>query len=120
MVSLKKKIWLQIVDLRALLSLRRRLKREERSLRMRIGNTLLAQCFHELDMYYSACESERLAIIRWCLSPDKIASMEFDQFFKLVTRTRRGIAQKLRYGRFVKIDSCSFLLNITWIVQQNL
>lgn len=86
----------EIIDLRALLSLRRRLKREEHSLRMRIRNTLLALYFPELDIYYSVCESESLAIIRWCLDPDKIASMEFDQFFNLVTRTRRGVAQKLR------------------------
>ena len=86
----------EIIDLRALLSLRRRLKREEHRLRMRIRNTLLAKYFPELDIYYSVCESESLAIIRWCLDPDKIASMEFDQFFKLVTRTRRGVAQKLR------------------------
>lgn len=65
----------EIIDLRALLSLRRRLKREEHSLRMRIRNTLLAKYFPELDIYYTACESESLAIIRWCLSPDKIASM---------------------------------------------
>ena len=86
----------QIVDLRGLLSLRRRLKKEEHSLKMRIRNTLLALYFPELDKYYSACESESLAIIRWCLNPDTIALMEFDQFFKMVTRTRRGIAQKLR------------------------
>jgi len=86
----------QIVDLRGLLSLRRRLKKEEHSLKMRIRNTLLALYFPELDKYYSACETESLAIIRWCLNPDTIALMEFDQFFKMVTRTRRGIAQKLR------------------------
>jgi len=86
----------EIVELRALLSLRRRLKKEEHSLRMRIRNGLLAQYFPELDRFYNACESENLAIVRWCLNPDKIAAMEFDQFFKMVTRTRRGIAQKLR------------------------
>jgi len=86
----------QIVDLRGLLSLRRRLKKEEHSLKMRIRNTLLALYFPELDKYYSACETESLAIIRWCLNPKKIALMQFDQFFKMVTRTRRGIAQKLR------------------------
>jgi len=86
----------QIVDLRGLLSLRRRLKKEQHSLKMRIRNTLLALYFPELDKYYSACETESLAIIRWCLNPDTIALMEFDQFFKMVTRTRRGIAQQLR------------------------
>ncbi|MFC1815161.1 IS110 family transposase [Thermodesulfobacteriota bacterium] len=97
----------EIVELRALLSLRRRLKKEEHSLRMRIRNGLLAQYFPELDRFYNACESENLAIVRWCLNPDKIVAMEFDHFFKMVTRTRRGIAQKLRLEKIYRaaIDS---------------
>ena len=86
----------QINELRGLLSLRRRLKREEHSLRMRIRNNLLAQYFPEMDKFYSASESESLAIVKWCLDPGKISVMEFDQFFKLVTRTQRGVAQRLR------------------------
>jgi transposase len=85
-----------INELRQSLSLRRRLKKEEHSLRMRIRNNLLAQYFPELDGFYSACESETLAIVRWCLDPVRIAGMEFDEFFLMVTRSRRGIAQKLR------------------------
>ncbi len=85
-----------IIELRSLLSLRRRLKKEEHGLRMRIRNNLLAQYFPELDRFYSACESENLAIVRWCLNPDTIAAMEFDEFFRRVTRTHRGIAQTLR------------------------
>jgi len=85
-----------IIELRSLLSLRRRLKREEHGLRMRIRNNLLAQYFPELDRFYSACESESLAIVRWCLSPDTITAMEFGEFFHLVTKSRRGIAQTLR------------------------
>jgi transposase len=86
----------QINELRGLLSLRRRLKREEHSLRMRIRNNLLAQYFPEMDKFYSSCESESLAIVKWCLDPDKISVMEFNQFFNMVTRTHRGIAQTLR------------------------
>jgi len=86
----------QINELRGLLSLRRRLKREEHSLRMRIRNNLLAQYFPEMDKFYSACESESLAIVRWCLDPAKISVMEFDKFFNMVTKTGRGIAQTLR------------------------
>ena len=94
-------------QLRQLLSLRRRLKKEEHSLRMRIRNNLLAQYFPELDRFYSACESEALAIVRWCLDPDKIAGMEFDEFFSMVTTARRGIAQKLRLQKIhrLAIDS---------------
>jgi hypothetical protein len=74
---------------------------------MRIRNGLLAQYFPELDRFYSACESETLAIVRRCLSPDKIAAMELDQFLKTVTRSRRGIAQKLRLRKIYQaaIDS---------------
>ena len=85
-----------IMELRALLSLRRRLKREDHGLRMRIRNNLLAQYFPELDRFYNACESESLAIVQWFLNPDTIAAMEFGEFFHLVTKTRRGIAQTLR------------------------
>ena len=85
-----------IIELRSLLSLRRRLKREEHSLRMRIRNGLLAQYFPELDKFYSACESESLAIVQWFLNPETIEAMEFGEFFHLVTTTRRGIAQTLR------------------------
>ena len=62
-----------INQLRELLSLRRRLKKEEHSLRMRIRNNLLAQYFPELDRFYSACETESLAIVRWCLDPSTIS-----------------------------------------------
>ena len=92
-----------INELRQLLSLRRRLKKEEHSLRMRIRNNLLALYFPELDRFYSACETESLAIVRWCLDPGRIAGMEFDEFFSLVTRTQRGIAQKLRLQKIHRL-----------------
>jgi transposase len=83
-------------QLRQVLSLRKRLKKEEHRLRMNIRNNLLAQYFPELDAYYSACESETLAIVSRCLDPNQIAGMPFDEFFTQVTTKRRGIAQKLR------------------------
>jgi len=92
-----------INQLRQLLSLRRRLKKEEHSLRMRIRNNLLAQYFPELDGFYSACETESLAIVRWFLDPSIIAAMEFDEFFSLVTRTKRGIAQKQRLEKIHRL-----------------
>ena len=85
-----------IIEIRSLLSLRRRLKREEHGLRMRIRNHLLAQYFPELDRFYSACESESLSIIKYFLYPDTISAMEFAEFFHLVARTRRGTSQTLR------------------------
>ena len=92
-----------INELRQLLSLRRRLKKEEHSLRMRIRNNLLALYFPELDRFYKACESETLAIVRWCLDPGRIAGMEFDEFFSMVTSTTRGIAQKLRLQKIHRL-----------------
>jgi hypothetical protein len=97
----------QIGELRGLLSLRRRLKKEEHSLRMRIRNNLLAQYFPEMDKFYSACESESLAIVKWCLDPDKISAMEFDKFFDMVTTGRRGIEQlrRLRHIHRLAVES---------------
>ncbi len=96
-----------INQLRQLLSLRRRLKKEEHSLRMRIRNNLLAQYFPELDRFYSGCETESLAIVRWFLDPSMIAAMEFDEFFSLVTRTKRGIAQKQRLQKIHRLAAQS-------------
>jgi transposase len=70
---------------------------------MRIRNSLLAQYFPELDRFYSACESESLAIVRWCLDPGRIAGMELDEFFSMVTRTKRGVAQKLRLQKIHRL-----------------
>jgi transposase len=89
----------EIADVRALLSLRRRLKREEQSLGLRIRNNLIAQHFPELDKFYDVCESEGLVIVRQCLDPNEIAGMEFDDFFQLVTKNRRGVAQNLRLSK---------------------
>ena len=93
----------KIDELRALLSLRRRLKKEEHILKMRIRNTLLAKFFPELDRFYSACESETLSIVRWCLDPNKIAGMKFDHFSRMVTKTQRGIAQTLRLRKIHRL-----------------
>jgi transposase len=95
----------EIEELRDLLSLRRRLKKDEHALRMRIRNNTLAKYFPELDRYYSVCESEGLAIVQWCFNPAKIASMDFQQFFKLVTGTQRGVAQKMRLKKIHSLAS---------------
>jgi transposase len=97
----------QIDELRGLLSLRRRLKKQEHGLKMRIRNGLLAQYFPEMDEFYSSCESESLAIVKWCLDPDKISAMEFDTFFDMVTTGRRGIAQtrRLRHIHHLAVES---------------
>jgi transposase len=85
-----------ILQLRSLLSPRRRLKKEEHSLRMRIRNSLLARHFPEMDRYFGQCATESLAIVYWSLDPGKTAQMDFRRFFQLVTTRERGLAQQRR------------------------
>ena len=85
-----------VTDLRDLLSLRKRLKRQEHSLRMRIRNSLLSKHFPEMDRYWGSCLQENLAIIKWCLDPYKIAAMPFAEFMRMVTRKDRGLRQVKR------------------------
>jgi len=87
---------LKIRDLRNLASLKKKLKAQEHSLRMRIRNHLVAQFFPELDEYYGHREGENLAIVKWCLNPAQISAMEFEQFFQMVTASDKGAAQRCR------------------------
>ena len=86
-----------IRDLRNLLSLKRRLKKQEHGQKVRIKNSLLAQYFPELDGYYRDWGKEGLAIVRWCLDPSVIAGLEYDEFRRLVApKGRGGIPQQER------------------------
>jgi transposase len=94
-------------DIRNLLSLRKRLKKQEHRLMTRIRNNLVAQYFPELDRAWYSCQQENLAIVRFCLSPEKISWLSFDDFCRMVTRRRRGIGQyqRLRHIHEVAEDS---------------
>ena len=83
-------------DLRSLLSLKRRLKRQEHGLRVRIRNHLIAQYFPELDPYFKVAEKQVLSIVRWCLNPSVIAGMEYETFAALVAPQLRTVAQRER------------------------
>ena len=83
-------------DLRSLLSLKRRLKKQEHSVKVRIRNHLLAQYFPEFDRYFGKRCSESLAIVRWCLNPSLIAGMEYDEFVQLVAPRLKSIGQEKR------------------------
>jgi transposase len=85
-----------IRDLRHLLSLKRKLKSQEHSIRMRIRNHLVSQFFPELDKYYGHREQENLAIVKWCLDPRQIAAMDFREFFQMVTSRDMGSGQRQR------------------------
>jgi len=89
----------QIRQLRELMSLRRRLKKEQHSLKMRIRNNLLAKYFPELDRFYKQCESQSLDIIREFLNPSEIAGMEFDQFYKTLPARKGKIIQLKRLAK---------------------
>lgn len=81
-------------ELRSLLSLKRRLKKQEQGDKARIRNHLIAQYFPELDRYYGYGEGP--AIVRWCLHPEKIRQMECDAFVRLVESRNGGITQRRR------------------------
>jgi transposase len=84
---------LAVQELRGLLSLKRKLKRQEHGLRVRIRNNLLAQYFPEMDPYYTCCERDNLAVVKNCMSPAAICGMDYTDFFKTVVRRRTGIRQ---------------------------
>jgi transposase len=81
-------------ELRSLLALKRKLKKQEHGYRVRIRNQLVAQYFPELDRYSGRPEME--SIVRWCLNPVQIAELGNDQFVKLVTSGRKSLAQQRR------------------------
>jgi transposase len=83
-------------ELRSLLSLKRRLKKQEHGLKVRIRNHLLAIYFPELDRYFGQSESDSLEIIKWCLNPSVIAGLEYEQFLQVVAPQKRRICQQNR------------------------
>jgi transposase len=87
---------LRLRQLRSLLSLKRRLKKQEQGQKVRIRNHLLAQYFPEFDRYFRCSESESLAIVKWCLVPSVIAGLEYDEFIRLVAPGKRGTLKGTR------------------------
>jgi len=90
---------LPLRDLRNLLSLKRRLKKQEHGLKVRIRNHLLAQYFPEMDSYYGRSGSIGLSIVKWCLAPCVIANFEFGRFVQVIAGGKRltiGQQKRLR------------------------
>ena len=83
-------------DLRNLLSLKRRFKRQEHGYRVRIRDHLLAKYFPELDRYYKQSESTSLAIVHWCLDPSVIAGLEYKRFVEMVAPGKGRISRENR------------------------
>ena len=87
----------QIVrDLRNLLSFKKRLKKQDHGLRMRIRNQLVAQYFPEMDRHMGKSINEDLAIVKWCLNPTEITALDYKDFFLMVTSRDRGQGQHRR------------------------
>lgn len=81
-------------DLRSLLSLKKRLKRQEHGLRVRIRNQLLAQYFPEMDQHFGTAVS--LAVVQRCLDPSIIAGMQYEEFRREVAAGPLTVAQQKR------------------------
>lgn len=83
-----------IRSLRGLLSLQRKLKKQEHSLTVRIRNHLVAQYFPELDPYVSFAEGP--AIVRRCLDPKAVHDMSFREFSGMVLSRKATERQRQR------------------------
>jgi transposase len=90
-------------DLRNLLSLKRRFKRQEHGYRVRIRNHLLAKYFPELDQYYKQSESTSLAIVHGCLDPSVIAGLEYKRFVEMVAPGKGRISRESRLQAIWKL-----------------
>ena len=86
-------------ELRSLIAFRSRLKKEEHALRMRLRNNLFAQFFPELDQICIKAgqpDDLILSIAEHCLDPQAIATMEFAEFLRLITKRKIRIEQEKR------------------------
>jgi transposase len=86
----------ELRGLRGLLSLKRRLKRQEHGYRVRIRNNLIAQYFPEMDSYYERLGAEGESIVRWCLAASDIARLDVAPFIERVTSRRVRMEKKRR------------------------
>jgi len=84
---------INIRELRNQLSLKKRFKKQEHGLKVRIRNNLLAQYFPEMDRYFKSHMPENLSIVKYSLAPDMIARLDYNEFFDMVTTRRKGLRQ---------------------------
>ncbi len=91
----------ELRSLRGLLSLKRRLKKEEHGIRVRIRNQLLAQYFPEMDQHFGSVAS--LNVIQRCLDPSDIALMEYDEFCRTVSPGKVNLAQQRRLTQIWRV-----------------
>jgi transposase len=94
-------------ELRSLVSLKRRLKKGEHGLTVRIRNQLLASYFPELDRPFARSGSEGLEIVKWCLAPCAIAGLDYEQFAHMVAPGTRSTGQHKRLQGIWKMAAAS-------------
>jgi transposase len=82
--------------LRGLLSLKRRLKKQEHGYRVRIRNHLIAQYFPEMDGDYERLGAEGLSMMRWCFPPSQMTVLDVDPFIQRVTSRRITLERRKR------------------------
>jgi transposase len=82
--------------LRGLLSLKRRLKKQEHGYRVRIRNHLIAQYFPEMDRDYERLGAEGLSIVRWCFPPSQMTVLDVEPFIERVTSGRIRVEKRQR------------------------
>jgi transposase len=90
---------LEIRQLRELLSLKHRFKKEEHGLKTRIRNNLLAKCFPEMDQFINTCQQDTLAVIGTCCAPEQISELDYASFFAKVVPVYKGKRQEAHLYR---------------------
>jgi transposase len=98
-------------ELRSLLSLKRRLRKQEQGYRVRIRNHLIAQYFPEMDSYFGYGEGP--AIVKWCLDPAEIADLTFKEFSRMVCSRNGGEKQVRRLEEIHKKAGLSIGCEVT-------
>lgn len=87
-------------ELRDLLSLKRKLKKQDHAYRVRIRNHVIAQYFPELDTYYKCGEGP--SIVKWCIDPQELALLPFKDFVCMVSSRNGGLIQQRRLGEIYR------------------
>ena len=82
--------------LRGLLSLKRRLKKQEHGYKVRIRNHLIAQYYPEMDRDWERLGAAGLSIVRWCFPASQIAELDVDPFIQRVTSRRIRVETRRR------------------------
>ena len=90
---------LEIRQLRELLSLKHKFKKEEHGIKTRIRNNLLAQFFPEMDQFINTCPQDTLAVIGACCAPELISELDYASFFSKVVPVYKGKRQEAHLMR---------------------